>query len=89
MNIKEIIDLWNRSKHNTLMIRSLPCINDNGEVTYGTGIYTKGQIIMCGGEYNVEGYLMKIYENSIFMIDEGEGYLLFKMIIRGDKNERI
>ena len=82
MNIEEIINLWNRSKYKTLMIKSLPCINHLGELTWGTGVYTKGQTILCGGEYNVEDYLMKIYEDSIFLLEKVEDYISFKMIIR-------
>ena len=87
MNIKEIISLWNRSKYKTIMIRSLPSVNHKGELICGTGVYSKNQTIMCGGEYNVEDYLMKIYEGSIFMLEEVEDYILFKMIIRGGSNE--
>ena len=43
------------------MLKSMPCINHQGELTYGTGVYTKGQTIMCGGEYSVEEYVIKIY----------------------------
>ena len=82
MNIEEIINLWNRSKYKTLMIKSLPCINHLGELTWGTGVYTKGQTILCGGEYNVEDYLIKIYEDSIFMLEKVEDYISLKMIIR-------
>ena len=64
MKIDEVISLWNKSKYETLMIKSLPCINHLGELTYGTGVYTKGQTIMCCGEYSVEDYLMKIYDNG-------------------------
>lgn len=82
MSIEEIINLWNRSKYKTLMIKSLPCINHLGELTFGTGIYTKGQTILCSGEYNVEDYLMKIYEGSIFMLEDVKDYISFKMIIK-------
>lgn len=82
MNIEEIISLWNRSKYKTLMLKSLPSINHLGELNLGIGVYTKGQTILCGGSYNVEDYLMKIYEDSIFMLEEVEDYICFKMIIR-------
>ena len=82
MKIDEVINLWNKSKYETLIIKSLPCINHLGELTYGTGVYTKGQTIMCCGEYSVEDYLMKIYEGSIFMLEEVEDYICFKMIIK-------
>lgn len=82
MKIEEIINLWNKSKYETLMIQTLPCINHLGELTYGTGVYTKGQIIISGGEYQVEDYLKKIYNNSIFMLDEVDEYISFKMVIK-------
>ena len=82
MKIDEIIKLWNKSKYETLMLKSMPCINHQGELTYGTGVYTKGQTIMCGGEYSVEDYLIKIYDGSIFMLEEVEDYICFKMIIK-------
>lgn len=84
MKIDEVINLWNKSKYETLMIKSLPCINHLGELIYGTGVYTKGQIILCGGEYQVEDYLSKIYNGSIFILDEVDEYISFKMIIRSD-----
>ena len=82
MKIDEIIKLWNKSKYETLMLKSMPCINHQGELTYVIGIYTKGQTIMCGGEYSVEDYLMKIYADSIFILEEVEDYICFKMIIK-------
>lgn len=82
MKIDEVINLWNRSKYETLMLKSLPSVNHLGQIVYGTGVYTKGQTIMCGGEYNVEDYLMKIYDGSIFMLEEVEDYICFKMIIK-------
>ena len=82
MKIDEIIKLWNKSKYEILMLKSMPCINHQGELTYGTGIYTKGQKIICGGEYNVEDYLMKIYKGSIFMLERVEDYICFKIIIK-------
>ena len=82
MKIDEVINLWNKSKYKTLMLKSMPCINHQGELTYGTGIYTKGQTIMRGGEYSVEDYLMKIYADSIFILEEVEDYICFKMIIK-------
>ena len=88
MNIEEIINLWNRSKYETLMIKSLPSINHLGELYYGIGIYKKGQEILCGGLYNVEDYLIKIYEGSIFMLEKVEDYISFKMIFRRMSNEQ-
>lgn len=82
MKIEEIIKLWNKSKYETLMLKSMPCINHLGELTYGTGVYIKGQTIMCGGEYSVEDYLKKIYDGSIFMLEEADEYICFKMIIK-------
>lgn len=81
MIIEEIIKLWNRSKYETLMLKSLPSVNHLGEIICGTGVYTKGQTIMCGGSYKVEDYLMEIYENSLFMLEEVEDYICFKMIL--------
>lgn len=82
MKIDEVINLWNKSKYETLMIKSLPCINHLGELTYGTGVYTKGQMIVCGAEFQVEEYLSKIYNGSIFMLDEVDEYISFQMIIK-------
>ena len=59
MKIEEIIKLWNKSKYETLMLKSMPCINHLGELTYGTGVYIKCQTIMCGREYSVEDYLKR------------------------------
>ena len=82
MKIEEIINLWNKSKYKTLMLKSMPCVNHLGELTCGTGIYTKGQTIMCGGEYKVEDYLKEIYDGSIFMLEEVKDYICFKMILK-------
>jgi len=82
VKIDEIIKLWNKSKYEKLMLKSMPGINHQGELTYGTGIFKKGQTIMCGGEYNVEDYLMKIYADSIFILEKVEDYICFKMIIK-------
>ena len=82
MKIDEVINLWNKSKYETLMIKSLPCINHFGELTCGTAIYTKGQIIICGGELQVEDFLSKIYKGSIFMLDEVDECIIFQMIIK-------
>lgn len=85
MNIDKIIDLWNMSKYKTIMINSLPVVNDKGVITYGTGIYNKEQIILFGGEYKVEDYLRKIYKGSIFILDYVEDeYILFRQILKGD-----
>lgn len=87
MKIDQIIELWNKSKYNRLMIKTLPCINNEKEITWGTGIYTKGQKILCGGEYNIEDYLKEIYKNSIFMLEFYEEEMIaFKIIIKGEDN---
>lgn len=86
MNIEKIIDLWNKSKYKTIMLQSLPCVNHRGEITYGTGIYNKKQIILCGGEYPVEEYLKKIYKGSIFILDYvKDDYIVFNQILKGEE----
>lgn len=88
MNIDEIIRLWNKSNCNTLMIRSMPCVNHEGDIIWGTGTYSKGQTICFGGEYKVEDYLKKIYIDSIFMFDydkNNKDYIAFNVMLRGDK----
>ena len=85
MTIQDIILLWNRSKYDRLMIKGLPCVDSNGEITWGTAIYRKGQTILCGGEYNVEDYLRRIYNGSIFILDNVEDCISFKMIMKGNK----
>lgn len=87
MKIEEVINLWNKSKYETLMLRSMPCVNHLGEITYGTGIYTKGQTIMCGGVYKVEDYLIEKYKGSIFMLEEVKDYICFKIILRGTDSD--
>ena len=88
MKIEDIINLWNKSKYDKLIIKSLPCINHLGELTYGSGIYSKGQTILCGGEYKVEDYLIKIYKGSIFMLEGITDYsICFKIILRGVDDE--
>lgn len=88
MNIDKIIDLWSKSKYKTIMINSLPCVNHNGEISHGTGIYKKDQIILCGGEYKVEDYLRIIYKGSIFILDYvKDDYIVFSQILKGDINE--
>lgn len=83
MNIQQIINLWNRSKYKTIMLQSLPCVNHEGKIIWGTGIYHKGETICCGGEYQIEDYLLKIYKGSIFMFESDEDdYLLFKQILK-------
>lgn len=83
MNIQQIIDLWNESKYETIMLQSLPCVNHKGEITYGTGIYNKNQTIMCGGLLKVEDYLSKTYKSSIFMFEYvKDDYLVFKQILK-------
>lgn len=85
MKIEQIIYLWNKSKYQTLILQSLPVINHKGEITYGTGIYEKGQIILFGGEYKVDDYLLTIFKNSLFMFERvTDEYILFKEIIKGD-----
>lgn len=85
MRIEEIIRLWNKSNYDCLILKSLPCVNHLGEITVGTGIYKKVKKIMCGGEYNIEDYLIKIYKGSIFILEEIEVYhICFKMILKGD-----
>lgn len=89
MNIEQIIKLWNKSNCNTLMIRSMPCVNHEGDIIWGTGVYRKGDTICCGGEYAIEDYLKKIYSGSIFMFDyhdtDDDNYITFNIILRGDK----
>ena len=88
MNIEQIIKLWNKSNCNTLMIRSMPCVNHEGDITWGTGVYNKGQTICCGGEYKVEDYLKKMYIDSIFMFDydkNNNDYIVFNVMLRSDK----
>lgn len=87
MKIEEVINLWNKSKYETLMLKSMPCVNHLGEITYGTSIYKKGQIIMCGGSYKVEDYLIKIYKGSIFMLEKVKDYICFKIILRGSDSD--
>ena len=86
MNIQHIVDLWNKSKYDTLIIKGMPCVNHKGEITYGTGVYTKNQTILCGGKIPVYNYLLKIYDGSIFVMEEVapiEDYICFKMIMKG------
>lgn len=89
MKIEDIIRLWNKSKYDTIFIQDLPCVNHEREITFGTGIYKKGETITCGGKYEIEDYLKKMYKGSIFMFDyANEYYLAFKVIMKGDiKNE--
>ena len=85
MKIEDIIRLWNRSKYDTIFIESLPCVNHEREITFGTGIYRKGETILCGGKYEIEDYLKSMYKGSIFMLDSvDEYYLTFKMIMKGN-----
>lgn len=88
MNIEQIIKLWNKSNCNTLMIRSMPCVNHEGDIIWGTDVYRKGQTICCGGEYMIEDYLKKIYDGSTFMFDYDRNhkeYIVFSVMLRGDK----
>lgn len=85
MKIEQIIYLWNKSKYKTLILKSLPVINHKGEITYGTGIYEKGQIILFGGEYKVDDYLLITFKKSIFMLENvTDEYISFKEILKGD-----
>lgn len=85
MKIEDIINLWNKSKYNTIFIQGFPCVNHEREITCGTGIFRKGEIITCGGKFEIEDYLKKIYKGSIFMFDSAsESYLIFKIIIKGE-----
>ena len=85
MKIEDIIRLWNGSKYDMIFIQGLPCVNHEKEITFGTGIYRKGEIIACGGKYEIEEYLKKIYKGSIFMfVSESAYHLCFKMIIKGE-----
>lgn len=88
MKIEEIINLWNKSNCNTLMIRSMPCVNHKGDITWGTGFYRKGDTICCGKKYKVEDYLKKMYIGSIFMFDYNDNnkdYIVFNIILRSDE----
>ena len=78
MNIEQVINLWDKSKHKTLCIKTLPIVNHIGEITYGTGFYDKGQIILCGGEIPVYSYLKQIYKNSLFIYEDTKDYIIFK-----------
>lgn len=83
MNIKQVINLWQQSKYNKLILTTLPVINHQGEITQGTGIYTKGEHISFGKVYTIEEYLQHIHKDSIYMLDSIEhGYLSFKEIYR-------
>ena len=78
MNIEQIINLWDKSKYKKLVIKTLPVVNHIGEVVYGTGFYTKGQTILCGGEIPVYSYLKQIYKNSLFIYEDTKDYIIFK-----------
>lgn len=85
MKIDDIIKLWNKSRYETIMLHSLPCVNHKGEITCGTSIYNKNQIILCGGEYKVEDYLSQIYKGSIFIFEYvKEDYIVFRQILKGE-----
>ena len=87
MKIDQIINLWNKSKYKYLWLKSMPVVNHKGEITWGTGIYHKGETILCVGEYKVEDYLKKIYKESIFMFEETapiEDYISFRIILKGE-----
>lgn len=84
MTIDKVIRLWDKSKYDTLVLRSMPCVNHLGEITYGTGFYKKNETIICGGTYKVSDYLLKLYKHSIFMFDENlssEDSIGFQMIL--------
>lgn len=83
MAIHQVIKLWQQSKYNTLMLTTLPVVNHKGEITYGTGVYNKGQTIISGREYTVEEYLQQLYKDYIYILDEvSDSYLSFKAIYR-------
>ena len=65
------------------MIKSLPCLNHLGEITFGTRIYRKNHEIILGGIYNVNDYLRLIYKYCLFIIDDNLEYLCFKIIKDG------
>ena len=44
MNIEQVINLWDKSKYKTILIKNLPVVNHIGEIVYGTGFYDKGQV---------------------------------------------
>lgn len=91
MKIEQIIKLWNKSKYDYLILKTLPCINHLGELTYGTAIHKKGSTILYGSELKIEDYLIKAYKDSIFIIEdlgENEDSIKFKMIIKGDSSEK-
>ena len=84
MTIDKVIRLWDKSKYDTLVLRSMPCVNHRGEITFGTGFYKKNETIICGGKYKVSDYLLKLYKHSIFMFDENlssEDSIGFQMIL--------
>lgn len=78
MNIEQVIDLWNKSKYKELIIKTLPVVNHLGEIIYGTGLYSKGQIICYGGETPVYDYLRRIYEKSLFIYEDTKDYIVFR-----------
>lgn len=82
MNIEQVIDLWDKSKYKTLVIKTLPVVNHLGEITYGTGFYHKDQIILNGGEIAVYDYLKRIYKNSLFIYEDTEDYIIFRQFYR-------
>ena len=78
MNIEQVINLWEKSKYKTLVIKTLPVVNHIGEITYGTGFYNKGQTILCGGKMPVYDYLKRIYEKSLFIYEDTKDYIVFR-----------
>ena len=77
---RRILQIRNKSNYKYLMIKSLPCINHLGEITFGTAIYKKNQEILLGGIYKVNDYLRLIYKDCLFIIDDNLEHLCFKMI---------
>lgn len=85
MKIEQIINLWNKGKYEYLIIETLPSLNWEKKISWGTGVYKKGQKILCGREYTVEDYLKKTYKNSIFVLESfTDDSLTFKIVIEGE-----
>lgn len=91
MTIEDVVNLWKRSKYNQLFLRTEPCINHLGELTYGTCIYRKDQTIIADGEERtIYDYLLKRDKNLIYMFDESlsnDTSLGFKVILNINKNK--
>ena len=85
MTIEQVIYLWDKSNYKTLIIKFLPCVNHKGEIICGTGIYEKGQTILCGGEKPVYEYLKEVYKNSTFIYKNVRDYIYFEQFSRERK----